>query len=264
MVCAVVDIHSHVVWDLDDGASTLEESLAMLDNARQGGTTDIVATPHLNAKYEYQADLTRQRAAELAEKTQGKPRIHVGCEVHLSLDNIEKVIQSPKSYTINRTQYLLVELPNVQVGKHIEAVLKHLLDEGIAPIVAHPERNPVLQRKPEMLEEWVELGCLTQLTAISVTGGFGGPAKTASAWMLQRGLAHVVASDTHDPVRRHPRLDEAYAAVCSRYGEEYAEVLFRDYPQGILDGVRLGGGKQIFDRSSSPWWQFWKRNAESA
>ena len=260
----MVDIHSHIVWDVDDGASSLEESLEMLQVASQAGTTDIVATPHLNAQYEYQADLTGQRVAELAAKSEGKPRIHRGCEVHIGLDNMDKVLRSPASYTLNGTQYLLVELPTIQVGRHIEVVLKHLLDQGISPIVAHPERNPVLQHKLEMLEGWVELGCLMQLTALSIIGGFGGPAKTASAWILERGLAHVVASDCHDPVRRHPRLDEAFAIVRSRYGADYAVVLFRDNPRDIIEGVRLSGGKQTLDQSSAPWWQFWRKNAQSA
>jgi protein-tyrosine phosphatase len=178
--------------------------------------------------------------------------------VHLNVDNVEQVRRSPASYTINGTQYLLVELPNVHVGRHVEAVLKHLIGEGISPIIAHPERNPVLQKNLPLLEGWVEFGCLLQLTALSVTGGFGGRAKAASTWLLQRGLAHVVASDSHDPVRRHPRLKEAYAEVSSRYGTDYADALFRDNPRDIVDGVSVARGPQIFEDSSPRWWQFWQ------
>jgi protein-tyrosine phosphatase len=254
----MVDIHSHIIWEVDDGAADIEESLLILEAAWQSGTTDIVVTPHLNGEFRYQAELTEQRAAELTARVAGKPRIHRGCEVHLNLDNIEQVLQSPASYTINGTQYLLVELPHGQVGRHIDAVLEHLLAEGISPIVAHPERNPVLQKKPHLLEGWVELGCLLQLTALSVTGGFGRPAKAASAWLLQRGLAHVVASDAHDPVRRHPRLEAAYSVVSSRYGTDYADALFRDNPRNIVDGAPVARGRQTFEVSSPRWWRFWQ------
>ena len=255
----MIDIHSHIIWEVDDGASDIEESLVMLEAAWQSGTTDIVATPHLNDRFAYQAELTEQRAAELAARVAGKPRIHRGCEVHLNVDNVEQVRRSPASYTINGTQYLLVEMPNFHVGRHVETVLKQLIAEGISPIVAHPERNPVLQKNRQMLEGWVELGCLLQLTALSVTGGFGGPAKAASTWLLRRGLAHIVASDSHDPVRRHPRLKEAYSEVSSSYGTDYADALFRDNPRNILDGVSAAGGRQVFEKSSSRWWQFWQR-----
>jgi protein-tyrosine phosphatase len=258
---AAIDIHSHIVWDVDDGAANPEESWEMLAVAKDSGTTDIVATPHLNSRYAFDPKLTNERIADLAQKTGGRPRIYAGCEVHLTVDTVEQVLRSPSSYTINGTQYLLVEIPNVQVGRHIEVALKRLLDQGLSPIVAHPERNPVLQDKPEMLERWVDLGCFLQLTAMSITGRFGGRTKAASAWILDRGLAHAVASDCHDPERRHPRLDEAYAAVSSRYGAEYAAILFKENPRDILDGVRLPGGPHRCERPSASWWQVWRREA---
>jgi protein-tyrosine phosphatase len=262
-VICVVDIHTHVVWDVDDGPERLEESLEILAEARRAGTTDIVATPHLNPKYTFDPELVCERVVELTAKMDGAPRVHRGCEVHLTVDGIEEVLRSPARHTINGTQYLLVELPNVQLGRHIDQVLNHLLDEGLTPIVAHPERNPVLQRKPETVQPWVEAGCLLQLTALSIGGGFGGPAKRASAWLLERGLAHVVASDTHDPTRRHPRLEEAFLEVQERYGDEYAEALFRENPRSILDGIALSGSgqQQTFGRSGAPWWRFWQRAA---
>src|ERR1035441_425092 len=85
---AMVDIHSHIVWGLDDGATGMEQSLSMLRAAAESGTTDIVATPHSNAEFAYQGDLLEQRIRELALRTGGKPRIHRGCDLHLSFDNI--------------------------------------------------------------------------------------------------------------------------------------------------------------------------------
>ena len=252
----MVDIHSHVVWGLDDGATCIEQSLGMLESAAESGTTDIVATPHSNAEFAYRAELLEERVDELAASTNGKPRIHRGCDLHLSVDNIDEVLRRPDRYSINGKQYLLVECPDFHVGKHTERVLQWLIDRGMIPVVTHPERNPVLQHKLSRVEEWVESGCLVQVTALSITGGFGRTACRTVARLLERGLVHVVASDAHDPEHRHARLDQAYATVASRYGKEEADVLFTQNPQAIVDGVPFMGGRLIRDDPPKPWWHF--------
>ena len=258
----MIDIHSHVVWGLDDGATGMEQSLEMLRTAAEGGTTDIVATPHSNAQFAYQAELLEERMGELASRTDGKPRIHRGCDLHLSVDNIDEVLQRPGRYSINGKQYLLVECPDFHVGKHTEKVLRQLIDCGIVPVVTHPERNPVLQQKLDRVEEWVELGCLVQVTALSITGGFGRTACHTAKRLLERGMVHVVASDAHDPEHRHARLDAAYAAVKSRYGEEDADILFTQNPRAIIEGAQLVGGRRIYQEAAPKhWWQFWRASS---
>jgi protein-tyrosine phosphatase len=237
----------------------METSLLMLRAAAESGTTDIVATPHSNAQYRYQAGLLEERTQQLAASTGGRPRIHRGCDLHLSFDNIDEVLREPGKYSINGKQYLLVECPDFHIGAHMEGVLQQLLDSGIVPIVTHPERNPVLQGKLGRVEEWVELGCLVQVTALSIASGFGRTAHRAADRLLEQGLVHVVASDAHDPEHRHARLDEAYGMVRARYGEEEAEILFTHNPQAIIEGVPLAGGKQTRERGArGRWWQFWR------
>jgi protein-tyrosine phosphatase len=260
----MIDIHSHVFWGLDDGAASLEDSLAMAKDAASTGTTDMVATPHLNARFEYRPQLVTERMAELAQGLGGLgsgPRLHRGCEFHLNFDNIDHLLEQPSTYTINGGPYLLLECPDLHLGKHMERIFERLFEARITPIIAHPERNPLLQQKPEKLEGWVELGCLTQLTALSITGGFGGSAKSASARLLEKGLAHVVASDAHDPVRRHARMDEAYRAVRARFGEDRAQLLFVETPRGIIEGRPVAGGKQRGWEPEPRKYLFWKRRS---
>ena len=149
----MTDIHSHIIWDVDDGAPTIDVSLEMLKIARESGTTDIVATPHMNGQFSFQPDLVRERIAELEAALPEGPRIHYGCEFHLSVDNLDLLTASPRTYTINGKQYLLLECPDNHVGKHAETILGQLLDSGIVPIIAHPERVPVLQRDPDRLAQ---------------------------------------------------------------------------------------------------------------
>jgi protein-tyrosine phosphatase len=237
----------------------MEQSLSMLRAAANSGTTGIVATPHSNAEFVYQAELLEERIRRLAAATNGKPRIYRGCDFHLSFDNIDDVLERPAKYSINGKQYLLVECPDFHVGKHTEKVLQRLIDRGIVPVVTHPERNPVLQRDLSRLEEWVELGCLVQVTALSISGGFGRTARAVVSRLLERGLVHVVASDAHDPQHRHARLDEACGIVRQRYGEDEADALFTFNPQTILNGGQLAGGRQTCpDTAGKHWWQFWR------
>jgi protein-tyrosine phosphatase len=249
----MIDIHSHVLSGMDDGASTLEESLAMLEVARESGITGIVATPHCNPEYPYQPELVDRAIADLNARVGGQPKIYRGCEFHLTFDNIALLENQPFAYTIEGRQYLLIECPDAHVGKHTEAVLQRLLDRGLIPIVAHPERNPLLQRNLDRVRAWVDLGCLVQVTSMSITGAFGGSAKVASAQLLERGLAHVVASDAHDPERRRPDLREAYAAVQSRFGAAAASLLFEINPARIVEGLPVPQGKQPYARPPGLW-----------
>jgi protein-tyrosine phosphatase len=248
----MVDIHSHILWGLDDGAETLDESLAMLKLAAESGTTDIVATPHANSRYRYQADVVRQRIEEATAGVSGQPRIHRGCDFHLSFDNVQDAMENPAKYAINDTQYLLVEFPNGPLTG-MTRVLTTLLDRGMIPIMTHPERQQQLQRIGDDFQEWVQLGCLVQVTAQSLLGRFGsGPGD--SAWeMLRRGLVHFIASDGHDVKDRPPRLDLAFEAVSKRMGAEQARLLFIDNPGAVLRGGAVEAGMP----QRKPWYRFW-------
>jgi protein-tyrosine phosphatase len=231
----MIDIHSHILWGLDDGAGTLDESIEMLRLAVAGGTTEIVATPHANYRYRYEEALVDQRIRELTLATAGRPVIHRGCDFHLSFDNIQDAVAQPGRYTIAGGAYLLVEFPDTSVRGFGQA-LETLMGRGLSLIITHPERHPELQKLNAGFLEWVRLGCLVQVTGQSLLGRFGKQAE-ASAWeMIGRGLAHFVASDAHGVRDRNPRLDEAFAAVARRAGQETAEALFLRNPAAVLAG----------------------------
>ncbi|MDP9170376.1 MAG: exopolysaccharide biosynthesis protein [Acidobacteriota bacterium] len=252
----MTDIHSHILWGMDDGAPTEEVSLEMLRIAAEAGTTDIVATPHSNGEFEYQRELIDERIGQLAEKTAGIPKIHRGCDLHLSYDNIVDALENPQRYSINGGRYVLVECSDLHISGAMDKILDHLLALDLVPIETHPERNPILRKEPAKLEAWVELGCLVQVTALSVLGGFGKKAEAAAHRLLKQGMAHVVASDAHDPVQRHPRLDQAFAAVTQQYGGEIANLLFTVNPAKIVRGEYVSSDK-LPSLEARKWWQFW-------
>jgi protein-tyrosine phosphatase len=245
---------------MDDGAPTIEVSLEMLRLAAAAGTTDIVCTPHSNGEFEYQPALIDERIAELTRLTGGVPRIHRGCDLHLSFDNITEAVENPAKFAICGSRYVLVECSDLHISGAMDKVLDRLMSVDLVPIVTHPERNPILQKETAKLVSWVDLGCLVQVTALSVLGGFGKRAATTAHALLGKGLVHVIASDAHDPEHRHPKLDEAFAAVASQYGQDVAKMLFVVNPGKIIRGQYVSAER--WQHAESPkWWQFW-RNKE--
>ena len=234
----MVDIHTHVLYGLDDGAATLADSVAMLRAAARQGTRVMVATPHANHRYRFDPVLVRARVAELQELVP-EVELRCGCDLHLSFENVRDVLEHPTRYSIHAGPYLLVELADAVVSPAITEVLGLLVREGLRPVITHPERNPWLRERTETLAAWVRAGCLLQLTAQSLTGGFGRRARAAAEALISRGLAHAVASDCHDCERRPPNLREARDLVCAAEGARIAEQLFEGNPGAIASGFVL-------------------------
>jgi len=230
----MVDIHSHILWGLDDGAETREESLAMLAMAAEAGTTDIVATPHANMRYRFDEGLIGQRIEELTAATGGRPRIHRGCDFHLTFDNIQDALENPARYSVNGGPYLLVEFPDSLSG--MRPALDALLNRGLVPIMTHPERHRQLRDITAEFRDWLRAGCLAQITGQSLRGRFGKKAEEAAWEMVERGMAHFVASDAHGTEDRTPRLTEAFTAVAAAAGSECAERLFLLNPTAVIAG----------------------------
>jgi protein-tyrosine phosphatase len=250
----MIDIHTHVLAGLDDGARTLDDSVAMVRLAAETGTTDLVATPHENFEYHLDPQRVEAGIAELQQAAGSALTIHRGCDFHLYPDNIEDALANPTKYTINHKRYLLVEFPDLMIAKDSGSVFARLLEAGMVPIVTHPERNFLLHGRLESLASWVAAGCLTQVTAQSLEGRFGPQVRRVARELLRRGLVHFIASDAHDATDRTPRLDRAYRCVARRYGREWADLLFTANPGAVLRGDPLP--KQP-PPPAPRWWHFW-------
>jgi protein-tyrosine phosphatase len=251
----MIDIHCHVLPGLDDGSRSLEESLAMLRAAAEAGTTDLVATPHANLEFRYDPAQVDQALAELRQAGGGLVRLHRGCDFHLYYDNIHDALSNPSKYSINGKGYLLVEFPDLLVAKGTTDIFARLKTSGLTPIVTHPERNYLLHSRLKDLAGWVAEGALVQVTGQSLLGRFGPEARRVARELIGRGLVHFVASDAHDAEDRTPRLDEAYREVAGRFGEPYAEQVFRTNPRAVIEGQPLG--PQCEPAAGRKWWKWW-------
>lgn len=253
----MIDIHSHILPGLDDGARDLDESVAMVRLAAGAGTTDIVATPHSDLEYTYDLETVEQKIAELTAAAGGAVRIHRGCDFHMAYENIHDALENPSRYTINGKKYLLIEFSELLIPQTTEEVLRRMFEAGIVPVVTHPERNSLLRNHSPRLETWVQSGCCLQVTAHSFFGKFGERAKRFSDDLLSRGLVHVVASDAHDTAYRPPRLDEAYQYIENRCGRETADLLCVKNPSAMLSGEPIRHPHPAPPRARK-WYRFWR------
>jgi protein-tyrosine phosphatase len=241
---------------VDDGPKTLEQSVEMLRLAAENGTTDIVASPHANNEFKFEPQVVAGKIEELRQAVNGAIRIHSGCDFHLSFDNIQDSLENPSKYAINHKRYVLVEFSDLLIPKTTGDVFYQMQSAGMIPIITHPERNMLLQKRPQDLEAWVESGCLLQVTAQSFLGRFGKQAKAFADRLLQQGLVHIVASDAHDTKYRPPSLKEAYEYVSKVCGERRAGLLFVKNPTAALTG---GAMETDYEPPATPrkWYQFW-------
>ena len=254
----MIDIHSHVLYALDDGARTLEDSLAMVRMAAEHGTTDLVATPHANPTYKFEPAKNAARLAEIQAQAGVPINLQLGCDFHLSYDNIEDGVVNPRKYTIAQKNYLLVEFSDLIIFKNTPDIFARLLDADMTPLITHPERNSLLRQRIDEIAHWVEEGSRVQVTAQSITGDFGRRAQDFSQQLLDRGLVHVIASDAHDVKHRPPMMDRAYRWLVENYGEPTAQALCIDNPGATLIGQPMAVPERNASSSGRKWYQVWR------
>jgi protein-tyrosine phosphatase len=240
----MVDIHCHPLPALDDGAPTFEDAVEMCRIAANDGITHIVATPHCNYEFPFRPEINEAKARALQQAVGDRPQLLLGCDFHLSYDNIQQITQDRGSFTINKTRYLLVELDDHFIPENMNQVFYDLQVAGLVPILTHPERNSMFHRKPEVLFEWVGRGCLVQLTAKSYTGGFGERARRLCETWLERNLVHFFASDAHDTTHRPPLLSVCYERVAAARGADEAERIMRRNPEAVIQDQPLPPGPE--------------------
>ncbi len=235
----MVDIHCHLLPGIDDGPETLDVSLKMAEAAIADGITHVVATPHADDNFSFDARRVRSLLEEIRGHLGGRLTLASGCDFHLNSENLKALEQNPPTFTINQKNYLLVEFNEFSIPPSMDQTLHQLQLKGVTPVITHPERNGIIRSHPERLARWVHQGCAVQVTGNALTGRFGPSAQKIAARWIGQGLVHFVASDAHNLKGRPLELRPAYEAVNKQEGEEVARALLVENPLAAFEGRSL-------------------------
>ena len=237
----MIDLHSHILPELDDGAKTVEEALQMCRIAEADGITTIVATPHsMNGIYLNKKETVCRKVDEF-NNTLKKEEINInvlpGLDLHLYPELILHFKEGKILTLNNHGCYLIIEFPEV-ISSHIESVCFNLQVLGVIPVISHPERNYFFRKNPQVLQGFVNRGALVQVTAMSITGEFGKEAEKAVKNFLKKNLVHIIATDAHSIDRRPPLLSSAVKVAAKIVGKEQAWRMVTTIPEKIINQKR--------------------------
>jgi protein-tyrosine phosphatase len=258
----MIDIHHHLLWGMDDGASNMETSVAMARIAAEEGISHVVCSPHANGTYAYKPRVIAEKIAELQrllDRNGIAVKLGHGCDFHMSYENIEEAKFDPAKYSINGLGYILVELPDYGISPGLTEVFYQMQLAGLTPILTHPERNATLQSDQVRLLDWLRGGVLIQVTAGSVVGRMGRRAESVAHDLLANRWVHFLATDAHNITSRPPKMREAFELVAKKYGPDYAHLLCVSNPLAAFMGKpmppQLEPLKLYENLKEKSWWQ---------
>jgi protein-tyrosine phosphatase len=241
----MIDLHCHILPGIDDGPETWEESLKMAELAVGDGIRTLVATPHLfphrtvdPGEYNDRKSITQKIEEFRARLTAAQLSLEVlpGCDFPLSQEGLD-LLDEDQVITINDgRRYLLLEFPDTSLPPATEDICYALQSRGLTPIITHPERHMVIQERPENLSRFLDLGCLAQLTAASLTGLFGRRVADLSCTLVKKGYIHLLASDAHSSRGRKPLLSAAVTLLSRIIGPDKAQAMVTTIPAKIIRG----------------------------
>ena len=223
----MIDIHSHLIPNVDDGSKSVEDTFKMFNEARSVGFSDVILTPHYLTEY-YTPDTKelvfwKDRLQEALVKNNKNLKIHSGMEVYIS-EEIGELIKDNKILTLANSRYMLIELPMSTKIKYLDHIIYLLESMGFKFILAHPERYKEVQENPNLVEEYIEKGCLIQCNYGSIVGQYGKEAKKVIKYLLKKDLVHFMGTD------------------CHRKGSVYLEV-----PKAIKKIERVVGKQKVYE-----------------
>lgn len=266
----MIDLHSHILPGIDDGARTLEESLEMARIAVESGTTVLACTPHIYPGLymnDSQGIHAERDKLQQALDTWGIPlQLVVGADAHLVPELLDG-LQTGRVPTLNQSRYFLLEPSHHVAPPNFEQSVFEIMAAGFVPVITHPERLTWIEQHYDAFVTLARRGAWLQLTAGSIAGKFGKAALHWSEQLMRDGAVHIVASDAHGTGRRSPLMADALPVLESMLGAEETRQLVLTRPQAILDDLdpsqvlpvpMLREGAAPRRSGKRPWYRFWQ------
>ncbi len=265
----MIDLHTHILPGVDDGASDLPTALEMARMAVADGIQVMACTPHfMPGMYDNEATDIRNRVYNLSQHLAdaGIPlQLVVGSDAHIRPDFLD-CLREGKILRLNDSRYVLFEPPHNIAPKRLEDLLFNIVATGYVPVLTHPERLKWIESQFSVFETLVKIGVWMQITAGSLTGRFGARPKYWAEKMLAQGMVHILATDAHNTKSRPPVLSEALTIAQSEVGLDEANNLVLVRPVNILDNLPVELQPPILSAGQgsmaapSRWWQLFGRN----
>lgn len=257
------DIHSHIIYGIDDGSPNEESSRELLSMAVATGTRHIIATPHVIEQHDHPAwEEILSRTQELqgfAKEQKLELDIYPGAETMLSLDTLAIYDEAPQAFCLNSTKYALVELPMYQVPRYTEDVFYEMQLRGLVPVLAHPERYNelfVTKQNKERLLDWCHSGVLLQANGGSIVGKFGAEAQKNLELLLHNRLISFIGSDAHRVKRRNTNLTDERQRLYDLCDEAYANTIIKHNPKALLanEAITIAVPKKLEELPKPSFW----------
>lgn len=229
----MIDLHSHILPELDDGSQSLQESLAMARMAVDSGVTAMAATPHCAGDRAGDVYASWKLLRQALRENKIPLKLFPGMEIFGTEDTL-RLLQDGKLFTLNGSRYPLIEFSFHSSGEQESRILRSLCKVGLKPVIAHPERYSYVQHDPELLNRWHRMGCLMQINRGSLLGRFGTRAQEMAEELVERKFAAIVASDAHSPQMRTPWMADVKKLLSQDFSPTCARTLLLENPRKIL------------------------------
>jgi len=233
----MIDIHSHIIPNVDDGARSVEETFNILKEAQEAGFTDVILTSHFLLNY-YETNAQelifwKEKLQEVLKKQGTKINLHSGMEIYIT-NQMEELLENKKILTLANSRYMLIELPLATNVKYFDYVVYYIEAKGIKPIIAHPERYKCVQKDPDIVEEYIEKGCLIQCNYGSIVNLYGREAEKTIKTLLKKNQVHFLGSDVHRENGTYLIILDAIKKIRKIIGENKINELTTINPKKIL------------------------------
>lgn len=233
----MIDIHSHVIPSVDDGASSVDETFNMIKEAKQVGFTDIILTSHflLNSYEAEPSELVfwKNKLQDVLNMQAISVNLHSGMEIYVA-NQMKELIENDRLLTLADSRYMLIELPMGSTVKYLDQVLYELESMGIKPIIAHPERYKCVQDNPEIVLDYMEKGALLQCNYASILGFYGNTAKKTVKKLLKKNYVSFLGSDCHKQNQIYPMIPDAAKKIKKIIGDVAFERISTSNAKKIL------------------------------
>jgi len=233
----MIDIHSHIIPNVDDGARSVEETFNILKEAQEAGFTDVILTSHFLLNY-YETNAQelifwKEKLQEVLKKQGTKINLHSGMEIYIT-NQMEELLENKKILTLANSRYMLIELPLATNVKYFDYVVYYLEAKGIKPIIAHPERYKCVQKDPDIVKEYIEKGCLIQCNYGSIVNLYGREAEKTIKTILKKNQVHFLGSDVHRENGTYLIILDAIKKIRKIIGENKINEITTINPKKIL------------------------------